>query len=40
MTREEVKSRVLPVIYLGQEDMLAEWAMPAKVLGKEVVWCE
>ena len=40
VTREEVKSRVLPVIYLGQEDMLAEWAMPAKVLGKEVVWCE
>lgn len=40
VTREEVRSRVLPVVYLGQEDMLADWAMPAKVYGKEVIWCE
>ena len=40
VTREEVRSRVLPVVYLGQEDMLADWAMPAKVYGKEVRWCE
>lgn len=40
VTREEVKSRVLPMIYLGQEDMVADWAMPEKIYDKEIVWCE
>lgn len=40
VTPEEVRSRVLPVIYLGQEDMLADWAMPEWIYEKEVVWCE
>ncbi len=40
VTREEVRSRVLPVVYLGQEEMLADWAMPERVYGKEVKWCE
>lgn len=39
VSREEVRSRVLPVIYLGQDDMLADWAMPEKIYGKDVVWC-
>lgn len=40
VTEEEVRSRVLPGIYLGQEDMLAGWTMPVKVYDKDVVWCE
>lgn len=40
VTREEVASRTLPVIYLGQEDMIADWTLPVKIYDKEVVWCE
>lgn len=40
VTREEVRGYELPLIHLGQEDMLADWAMPQRVYGKEVVWCE
>lgn len=40
ITREEVHSSALPIIYLGQEDMLADWAMPAKIYNKEITWCE
>lgn len=40
VTREEVTSRTLPGIYLGQEDMIADWALPVKIYDKEVVWCE
>lgn len=39
VTRESVRSRVLPSIYLGQEDMLADWAMPETVYGKVVKFC-
>lgn len=38
--REEINSRVLPMIYLGQEEMLADWAMPERIYDKEVVWCQ
>ena len=40
VTREEVTSRTLPGIYLGQEDMIADWTLPVKIYDKEVVWCE
>lgn len=40
VTREEVTSRTLPMVYLGQEDMVADWAMPEKIYGKEIVWCK
>jgi len=40
VTREEVTSRTLPGIYLGQEDMIADWTLPVMIYGKEVVWCE
>jgi len=40
VTREEVTSRTLSGIYLGQEDMIADWTLPVKIYDKEVVWCE
>lgn len=40
VTREEVASHTLPGIYLGQEDMIADWTLPVKIYDKEVVWCE
>ena len=38
--REKVRAKNLPVVYLGQEDMLAEWAMPEIVYNKTVKFCE
>lgn len=40
VTREEVRSRQMPGIYLGQEEMLADWAMPERIYNKEVKWCK
>jgi hypothetical protein len=36
---ESVRSKAIPIIYLGQEDMLASWAMPEIIYGKEVIFC-
>ena len=38
--REKVRAKNFPVVYLGQEDMLAEWAMPEVVYDKTVKFCE
>lgn len=38
--RKKVRAKNLPMVYLGQEDMLAEWAMPETVYGKTVEFCE
>lgn len=38
--REIIRAKNLPVVYLGQEDMLAEWAMPEVVYNKTVKFCE
>lgn len=35
----EIKSFNLPYIYLGQEDMLVDWAMPQTVYSKTVSFC-
>ena len=40
ITPEQVKSYNLPYIYLGQEDMLVDWAMPQTVYGKTITYCE
>lgn len=37
---DKIKDVNLPVMYLGQEDMLADWAMPEVVYGKTVKYCE
>lgn len=38
--QEAVRSKTFPVLYLGQEDMLADWAMPELIYGKEIYFCE
>lgn len=40
IARDSVKSKTLPFVYLGQEDMLTDWAMPQVVYGKEVRFCD
>lgn len=40
ITPEQVKSYNLPYIYLGQEDMLVDWAMPQTVYGKTITYCD
>lgn len=35
----EVQSRKLPIISLGQDNMLVDWALPTTIYGKKVVWC-
>ena len=40
VTPEQVKSKNLPYIYLGQEDFLVDWAMPQKVYDKTVDFCK
>lgn len=35
-----VKAKNLPVLYLGQEDMLVDWAMPEVVYEKTVKFCK
>ncbi len=37
---ERVRSFNFPVVYLGQEDMLVDWAMPENVYRKTVIFCE
>lgn len=38
--RGRVHAKNFPVVYLGQEDILAEWAMPEVVYNKTVKFCE
>lgn len=40
VTPDQVKSFNLPYIYLGQEDMLVDWAMPQTIYGKTVDFCK
>ena len=40
VTPEQVKSYNLPYIYLGQEDMLVDWAMPQTVYNKTITYCD
>ena len=40
VNREDVRSETLPFVYLGQEPMLVEWAMPQIVYGREIVFCD
>lgn len=40
VTPEQIKSRNLPYIYLGQEDFLVDWAMPQTVYDKTVDFCQ
>ena len=38
--QEDVKAVNLPVVYLGQEDMLADWAMPEVIYDKTIEFCQ
>lgn len=38
--RSDVHSKTVRMIYLGQEDMLAEWAMPEYIYGRKITFCE
>lgn len=38
--QEDIKAYNFPVVYLGQEDMLADWAMPENIYGKKIEFCE
>ncbi len=38
--KEMVKSYNFPVVYLGQEDMVMEWATPEPIYDKSVKFCE
>ncbi len=35
-----IKAYNFPVVYLGQEDMLADWAMPENIYGKKIEFCK
>lgn len=37
---ESVDSLTMPVIYLGQEPMLVDWAMPQVIYGKSITFCQ
>lgn len=40
ITTEQIKSKNLPYIYLGQEDFLVDWAMPQKIYNKTIDFCK
>ena len=40
VTPEMVKSYNFPVVYLGQEDMVMEWATPEPIYDKSVTFCK
>ena len=37
--QQRIRAYNLPVVYLGQEDMLADWAMPETIYGKKIEFC-
>ena len=37
---EDIRSNVLPVVYLGQEDMLVDWAMPETIYDTAITFCD
>lgn len=38
--RESIVSPTIPLIYLGQEPILADWAMPETIYGKTITYCD
>lgn len=36
---EDIRNNVLPVVYLGQEDMLVDWAMPETIYDTAITFC-
>ena len=37
--KESIASPTIPAIYLGQEPILADWAMPETIYGKTITFC-
>lgn len=37
--KERISAYNFPVVYLGQENMLADWAMPEEIYGKQIEFC-
>ena len=37
--KESIASSTIPAIYLGQEPILADWAMPETIYGKTITFC-
>ena len=38
--KESITSPTIPLIYLGQEPILADWAMPETIYGKTITFCD
>ena len=38
--KESIASPAIPLIYLGQEPILADWAMPETIYGKTITFCD
>lgn len=38
--KESIASTTIPIIYLGQEPILADWAMPETIYGKTITFCD
>lgn len=40
VTESAIDSPILPFVYLGQEPLLADWAMPETIYDKTITYCE
>lgn len=40
ISRESINSTTIPLVYLGQESILADWAMPETIYGKTITFCD